>query len=168
MQTNLGQAAPRTLAERMLRGRWIGKVLLVALLAYATWAIGRQAVQAPALFIEQVKNGVQLRFVYAMIALGYTMVYGIVRLVNFARAEVRDLLSLATGVGKTFVAASLIRRIADAGQLRRAHRRCLPSIPQARQWTGDSPLPLSGSARSRRAAVAWRSSMFLAARGLSG
>ncbi len=133
MQTNLGPAQPRTLLERMLRGRWIGKILLVALLAYAAWAIGRQAVQAPALFVEQVKNGLQLGFVYAMIALGYTMVYGIVRLINFARAEVRDLLSLATGVGKTFVAVNLIRRIADAGQLRRAHRHCLLSAFQARQ-----------------------------------
>ena len=30
--------------ERMLRGRWIGKILLVSLLAYAAWAVGRQAV----------------------------------------------------------------------------------------------------------------------------
>ncbi len=88
MQTTLGQARPRTLTERMLRGRWIGKVLLVVLLAYAVWAIGRQAVQAPALFVEQVKNGLQLGFVYAMIALGYTMVYGIVRLINFAHGDV--------------------------------------------------------------------------------
>jgi branched-chain amino acid transport system permease protein len=88
MQTNLGQTAPRTLSERMLRGRWIGKVMLVALLAYAAWAVGRQAVQAPASFMEQVKNGLQLGFVYAMIALGYTMVYGIVRLINFAHGDV--------------------------------------------------------------------------------
>src|SRR6058998_1477299 len=32
----------------------------------------------------------------------------------------RALLSLATGAGKTFIAVSLLRRIADAGQLRRA------------------------------------------------
>lgn len=32
----------------------------------------------------------------------------------------RALLSMATGVGKTFIAANLLRRIADAGQLRRA------------------------------------------------
>jgi len=32
----------------------------------------------------------------------------------------RALLSLATGAGKTFIAANLLRRIADAGQLRRA------------------------------------------------
>ncbi|MBM3122691.1 MAG: branched-chain amino acid ABC transporter permease, partial [Chloroflexi bacterium] len=88
MQTNLAPARPRTLQERILRGRWIGKILLILLLSYATWAIGRQAVESPALFAEQVKNGLQLGFVYAMIALGYTMVYGIVRLINFAHGDV--------------------------------------------------------------------------------
>src|SRR5690606_29425326 len=36
----------------------------------------------------------------------------------------RALLSLATGAGKTFIAANLLRRIADAGQLKRALFRC--------------------------------------------
>jgi branched-chain amino acid transport system permease protein len=88
MQTNLVPARPRTLQERILRGRWIGKILLILLLGYAAWAVGRQAVASPALFAEQVKNGLQLGFVYAMIALGYTMVYGIVRLINFAHGDV--------------------------------------------------------------------------------
>jgi branched-chain amino acid transport system permease protein len=88
MQTNLAPARPRTLQERILRGRWIGKILLILLLGYAAWAVGRQAIASPALFAEQVKNGLQLGFVYAMIALGYTMVYGIVRLINFAHGDV--------------------------------------------------------------------------------
>jgi type I restriction enzyme, R subunit len=37
-----------------------------------------------------------------------------------ARGEKRALLSLATGSGKTFIAVNLLKRIADAGQLRRA------------------------------------------------
>jgi type I restriction enzyme R subunit len=37
-----------------------------------------------------------------------------------ARRQPRALLSLATGAGKTFIAANLLRRIADAGQLKRA------------------------------------------------
>lgn len=37
-----------------------------------------------------------------------------------ARGEKRVLLSLATGAGKTFIAVNLLRRIADAGQLRKA------------------------------------------------
>lgn len=37
-----------------------------------------------------------------------------------ARGEKRALLALATGSGKTFIAVNLLKRIADAGQLRRA------------------------------------------------
>jgi type I restriction enzyme R subunit len=39
---------------------------------------------------------------------------------KLARGEKRALLSLATGSGKTFIAVNLLKRIADAGQLRRA------------------------------------------------
>jgi branched-chain amino acid transport system permease protein len=39
-------------------------------------------------FLQQLVNGLQLGFVYALIALGYTMVYGIVRLINFAHGDV--------------------------------------------------------------------------------
>ncbi|MDI6894987.1 MAG: branched-chain amino acid ABC transporter permease [Bacillota bacterium] len=38
--------------------------------------------------LEQIFNGFQLGFVYALIALGYTMVYGIIRLINFAHGDV--------------------------------------------------------------------------------
>ncbi|MEW6458629.1 MAG: branched-chain amino acid ABC transporter permease [Bacillota bacterium] len=39
-------------------------------------------------FLEQMINGLQLGLVYALIALGYTMVYGIVKLINFAHGDV--------------------------------------------------------------------------------
>lgn len=39
---------------------------------------------------------------------------------KIARGEKRALLALATGSGKTFIAVNLLKRIADAGQLRRA------------------------------------------------
>jgi len=38
--------------------------------------------------LEQVFNGLQLGLVYALIALGYTMVYGIIRLINFAHGDI--------------------------------------------------------------------------------
>jgi branched-chain amino acid transport system permease protein len=41
-----------------------------------------------AAILEQIFNGFQLGFVYALIALGYTMVYGIIRLINFAHGDV--------------------------------------------------------------------------------
>jgi len=37
---------------------------------------------------QQLVNGLQLGLVYALIALGYTMVYGIIRLINFAHGDV--------------------------------------------------------------------------------
>lgn len=39
-------------------------------------------------FLQQVINGIQIGSIYALIALGYTMVYGIVRLINFAHADI--------------------------------------------------------------------------------
>ncbi len=38
-------------------------------------------------FLQQLLNGVTLGGVYALIALGYTMVYGIIQLINFAHGE---------------------------------------------------------------------------------
>lgn len=38
--------------------------------------------------IGQIINGLQLGFMYALIALGYTMVYGVVKLINFAHGDV--------------------------------------------------------------------------------
>jgi branched-chain amino acid transport system permease protein len=40
------------------------------------------------LLVQQLVNGVTLGSVYALIALGYTMVYGILKLLNFAHGEV--------------------------------------------------------------------------------
>ncbi len=39
-------------------------------------------------FLQQVINGVVLGSMYALVALGYTMVYGIINLINFAHGEV--------------------------------------------------------------------------------
>ncbi|MHB0884479.1 MAG: branched-chain amino acid ABC transporter permease [Bacillota bacterium] len=38
--------------------------------------------------VNQILNGLQLGLVYALIALGYTMVYGIIRLINFAHGDI--------------------------------------------------------------------------------
>ncbi|MFO1281334.1 MAG: branched-chain amino acid ABC transporter permease [Burkholderiales bacterium] len=39
-------------------------------------------------FLQQMVNGLTLGSVYAIVALGYTMVYGIIQLINFAHGEV--------------------------------------------------------------------------------
>ncbi len=42
----------------------------------------------PVMFAQQALNGLQLGFVYAMIAVGYTLVYGVVKLINFAYGDI--------------------------------------------------------------------------------
>ncbi len=39
-------------------------------------------------FFQQIVNGISLGSIYALIALGYTMVYGVLRLINFAHGDV--------------------------------------------------------------------------------
>ena len=39
-------------------------------------------------FIQQMVNGISLGSIYALIALGYTMIYGIIKLINFAHCDV--------------------------------------------------------------------------------
>lgn len=39
-------------------------------------------------FIQQIVNGVSLGSIYALIALGYTMIYGIIKLINFAHGDI--------------------------------------------------------------------------------
>ncbi|MBI4003432.1 MAG: branched-chain amino acid ABC transporter permease, partial [Candidatus Omnitrophica bacterium] len=40
------------------------------------------------LFLQQLLNGLTLGAIYALIALGYTMIYGVVQLIKFAHGEV--------------------------------------------------------------------------------
>ncbi len=39
-------------------------------------------------FLQQIVNGISLGSIYALIALGYTMVYGIIKLINFAHCDI--------------------------------------------------------------------------------
>src|SRR5687767_9736568 len=39
-------------------------------------------------FVQQLINGLTIGSIYALIALGYTMVYGILRMINFAHGEI--------------------------------------------------------------------------------
>src|SRR5438874_11399043 len=53
-------------------------------------------------FIQQILNGLVLGSMYALIALGYTMVYGVLNLINFAHGEV---LMIGAMVGMTILNA---------------------------------------------------------------
>ena len=40
------------------------------------------------IFLRQLINGLHVGSIYALIALGYTMVYGVLRLINFAHGDI--------------------------------------------------------------------------------
>jgi branched-chain amino acid transport system permease protein len=60
---------------------WIGLALAAGVLVLVIIGIRTQ-------FWAQTRNGLTLGAIYAMIALGYTMVYGVLQLINFAHSEV--------------------------------------------------------------------------------
>lgn len=59
------------------------------------------------IFIQQIVNGIVLGAIYALVALGYTMVYGILGLINFAHGEVVMIGAL--------VALSVIKLVVGSG-----------------------------------------------------
>lgn len=55
-------------------------------------------------FIEQLINGLQTGSIYALIALGYTMVYGIAKMINFAHGDI-----IMVGAYSLYVTVSLFK-----------------------------------------------------------
>jgi len=69
-------------------------------------------------FLQQLINGLALGSVYALLALGYTMVYGIIQLINFAHGEIYMIGAFAgfysaTTLGLTLIPTLLIAMIAS-------------------------------------------------------
>jgi branched-chain amino acid transport system permease protein len=60
-------------------------------------------------FFQQVINGLSLGGIYALIALGYTMVYGIIELINFAHGDVYTL--------GTFFSLAILTALGVSGEL---------------------------------------------------
>ena len=58
------------------------------------------------IFFQQVINGLVLGSMYALVALGYTMVYGIINLINFAHGEILMVGALTSWTVVTVLAAS--------------------------------------------------------------
>ena len=85
---NVTKTQTNPLFETIIRKRLLGKTFLVLVALLAIWKLVDSFLAGPTVFIQQVVNGLQLGFVYALIAMGYTMVYGIVRLINFAHGDV--------------------------------------------------------------------------------
>jgi branched-chain amino acid transport system permease protein len=63
-------------------------------------------------FLQQLVNGISLGVIYALIALGYTMIYGVLRFINFAHG---DVFMIGAYVG--FFAANFISSIFPIGSI---------------------------------------------------
>jgi branched-chain amino acid transport system permease protein len=60
-------------------------------------------------------DGMTIGFVYAAIALGYTMVYGVLQFINFAHSEIFAIGAFA-GV-ESLIALNAVKKLADAGRI---------------------------------------------------
>src|SRR5688572_30413497 len=68
--------------------RMLVTLLLFILIAPALASIGGKIIDAPGLLVQQLWVGLINGAIIAIIALGYTMVYGIIELINFAHGDV--------------------------------------------------------------------------------
>ena len=69
------------------------------------------------IFFQQIINGLVLGSMYALVALGYTMVYGIINLINFAHGEVLMVGALTSWTVVTAAGRSGPAGLADAADL---------------------------------------------------
>lgn len=65
---------------------WALYAVLGLAIVYGLWFLVQ--LNGSVYFAQALVDGLKLGFVYALIALGYTMVYGIVRLINFAHGDI--------------------------------------------------------------------------------
>jgi branched-chain amino acid transport system permease protein len=77
-RSTLGAIVPRTVTG------WLG----VAFIGLLVFALGANLVNDPAEFFNVAFIGLTNGAVYALVALGYTLVYGILQLINFAHGDV--------------------------------------------------------------------------------
>ncbi len=76
------------LREKVFRS--VGVVLLLALTAWLGWNF----VDGPQQFVDVAMAGLRIGALYGLVALGYTLVYGIVGLINFAHGDLFMLASV--------------------------------------------------------------------------
>jgi branched-chain amino acid transport system permease protein len=85
MRTSLGE---RVLDLAVSGFLWGFRILIVAAILIGTIATVRTGKYTGEQWIDFVIQGISQGSLYALIALGYTMVYGILRMINFAHGEI--------------------------------------------------------------------------------
>src|SRR5919112_3876190 len=76
----------RALIDGVRDSSWSSRVAVV-LVAVLLVLLGVQALKEPAQFTSQLVIGVTNGAIIALVALGYTLVYGIIELINFAHGD---------------------------------------------------------------------------------
>ena len=87
-KTDLPAALSGTARRRRPPLAWVGNGFLIIVALLAAYILVSNLARSPMVFLQNVLDGLKLGCVYALIALGYTMVYGIVKLINFAHGDV--------------------------------------------------------------------------------
>jgi branched-chain amino acid transport system permease protein len=87
---------PAPATRRRFSGSLIVGVLLILVFSPLIISIVTQIIARPSLFVEQLKVGLVNGAIIAIIALGYTLVYGIIELINFAHGDVYMLGAFST------------------------------------------------------------------------
>jgi branched-chain amino acid transport system permease protein len=85
MRTNLNE---RLLDLAVTGFLWGFRILIVAAILIGTLNTLRAGKYTPEQWLDFVVFGISQGSIYALIALGYTMVYGILRMINFAHSEI--------------------------------------------------------------------------------
>jgi branched-chain amino acid transport system permease protein len=67
---------------------WVIGVSIAGVVIWGTISTLRQGQYSPSTWLDLAIKGLALGGVYALIAMGYTMVYGILKMINFAHSEV--------------------------------------------------------------------------------
>ncbi|HKS44873.1 MAG TPA: branched-chain amino acid ABC transporter permease [Amycolatopsis sp.] len=97
-------AATTTLARPALTRRdLVQRAATVVIVAGVLVWLGLNLTHAPAQFFTAAADGLNIGLLYALIALGYTMVYGIIELINFAHGDLFMLGTLFSGLMLTTV-----------------------------------------------------------------
>ena len=88
MAVAAGTARRGTAIRGSIAGRIGSGILLLAVAAVVIYGAIRIGQRGPLYFLQTLTFGVADGAIYALIALGYTMVYGIIELINFAHGDV--------------------------------------------------------------------------------
>jgi branched-chain amino acid transport system permease protein len=88
---------------------WLIGLTIAGFVIYGTISTLKMGVYSPSVWLDLTIKGLALGGVYALIAMGYTMVYGILKMINFAHSEVF--------MSGTFVAVFLAQGLQKSGFL---------------------------------------------------